>query len=308
MKAPSDTLWGTHRELAGPDIGGQVRFPPCLTTDCHTHVAGDGIAIPFVTPRAYTPSVASPREILRMMDSIGIARVVIVQMSVYGTDNRYLLEALGILGERARGVIQIGEGIGAEELDSMHARGVRGVRINLNTTGQNDPGRAVRELRMAAEKCARNDWHIQLFTTPQVLERIEDTLRTLPVPIVFDHFGLLSVRNRGSMAEQIVRELLAEGRAWVKLSGTYRLDAPGETDAIAALARDLYEAGPEQVVWGSDWPHTPPHANSGLLDPAPQPYRDIDPRDMLRTVAQFFDATEQHRAILEENPARLYDF
>ncbi len=90
MKTPSDAMRNAHRDPTDSNVSPETRFPPRLTTDCHTHVAGDGVAIPFVSPRAYTPCVASPQDIVRMMDRAGIARVVIVQMSVYGTDNRYL--------------------------------------------------------------------------------------------------------------------------------------------------------------------------------------------------------------------------
>jgi predicted TIM-barrel fold metal-dependent hydrolase len=45
------------------------------------------------------------------------------------------------------------------------------------------------------------------------------------------------------------------GRAWVKLTGTYRM-ATGPTFADAApMARALIAAAPDRLIWGSDYPH-----------------------------------------------------
>ena len=52
------------------------------------------------------------------------------------------------------------------------------------------------------------------------------SLAALPVPVVFDHFGLLSPVARGGGAERTLMDLLARGQGWVKVSGTYRLTPP----------------------------------------------------------------------------------
>lgn len=281
-------------------------FPPKGCTDCHTHIALD--RYPMASPRAYTPANASASDMRLMMDKTGIDRIVVVQMSVFGTDNACMMDGIAELGACARGVVQLAEGTKGAALDDLQKRGVRGIRVNLNTTGLNTPEQARKRLGVASELCARNGWHLQLFTSAPVIAALEAELGNLPVPIVFDHFGLLPVLARGGDAERTIRNLLAQGRGWVKVSGTYRLDHPGEKVAIAALARDLYADNPDHIVWGSDWPHAPHHANLAQENPAAQPYRDIDPRDMLATIAEWFDDGKDQHKILVENPARLYDF
>ncbi|MCA2012173.1 amidohydrolase family protein [Cereibacter sphaeroides] len=283
-------------------------FPPPLATDCHTHVAGDAAVYPMVSPRAYTPEIASPQDMRAMMDRIGTERIVLVQMSVFGTDNRCMMDGISALGGCARGVAQIDEATSNAELDAMHAGGVRGIRVNLNTTGLNDPDLARKRLALAAEKCLRNGWHLQLFTTPAVIVSVADQLGDLPVPVVLDHFGLLPVVDRGSEGERVLRNLLASGRGWVKVSGTYRLDQPARKPEIAALARDLYATNPDAVVWGSDWPHAPHHNNVAQANPPRLPFQNIDPRDMLATIRDWFDDPADWQRILVTNPARLYDF
>lgn len=281
-------------------------FPPKGCTDSHTHIALN--RYPMTSPRAYTPANASAGDMRAMMDQTGIDRIVVVQMSVFGTDNTCMMDGIEQLGACARGVVQLDEGTSGAALDALHKQGARGIRVNLNTTGLNTPEQARKRLSVASEMCARHNWHLQLFTSAPVIAALTAELGNLPVPIVFDHFGLLPVLDRGGIAERTIRDLLAQGRGWVKISGTYRLDHPTEKAAISTLARDLYAENPRNIVWGSDWPHAPHHANIAQENPEPQPYRDIDPRKMLTTIAEWFDREDDRKAILVDNPARLYDF
>lgn len=283
-------------------------FPPRLSTDCHTHLVGDPSRYLMISPRSYTPSVASPEDMRAMMDRVEIARIVVVQISVFGTDNACMIDGMRALGDCARGVVQVDAGISGAKLDALHSAGVRGIRANLNTAGIRDPDQARQRLAVAADACTRNGWHLQIYTSPSVIAPLGPVLKSLPVPVVIDHFGLLPVRARGGEAENVMLDLLTSGRGWVKISGTYRLDHPEATPEIAALARDLYRANPENIVWGSDWPHPPAHNSAPEADPSPKPYRDIDPVDMLATIGAWFGDPADQERILVSNPARLYDF
>ena len=284
----------------------QTTFPPLGCTDCHTHIALN--RYPMTSPRAYTPANASAADMRAMMDRTGIDRIVVVQMSVFGTDNACMMDGIAELGPCARGVVQLDGDTPPARLDELHRGGARGIRVNLNTTGLNRPDLARERLAVAERLCARNGWHLQLFTSAKVIAELAEDLRHLTVPVVFDHFGLLPVFDRDGAAERVIRKLLAQAQGWVKVSGTYRLDHPEETAAIKSLARDLYAENPANIVWGSDWPHAPHHAGTAQEDPAPQPYRDIDPKDMLATITAWFDDAANRQAILVDNPARLYDF
>src|SRR5258706_14394905 len=71
--------------------------------DCHTHIF-EPRSFPFVPERSYTPEPASIQEMRAMHRALHVDRVVLVQPSVYGTDNACLLDAIRRLGRRARGV------------------------------------------------------------------------------------------------------------------------------------------------------------------------------------------------------------
>ncbi len=275
-----------------------------MTTDCHVHVIGDPAIFPMMSPRIYTPLQASKGKLQNMMRRVGIDRVVIVQLSVYGTDNACMVDAMPAFGGSVRGVIHTSPDTTAAELDDYHAKGVRGIRLNLHSAGVYDSDTARQHLKDTSAQCARNGWHLQLFTSPRIIEELEADIAACPVPVVLDHFGMLPTRARGGASEHAVRRLLSGGHIWIKLSGTYRLDHP---DA-GGLARDLFADNPDQLVWGSDWPHTPQHAGILQNDPESLPFHDLDPADLLRSFRGWFDADRAVERLLSDNPARLYDF
>ena len=77
--------------------------------DCHVHVFGSAAEFPFAAKRGYTPPPASAAELLALQEALHLWRVVIVQPSVYGSDNSCTLDGMRRLGARARGVAVIDE-------------------------------------------------------------------------------------------------------------------------------------------------------------------------------------------------------
>ncbi len=78
-------------------------FPPPNSCDCHVHVIGPKGRFPLPANRRYTPSDATAAELAAMLKRLGMARVVIVQPSFYGTDNACTLDGIAQLGN-ARGI------------------------------------------------------------------------------------------------------------------------------------------------------------------------------------------------------------
>jgi predicted TIM-barrel fold metal-dependent hydrolase len=262
--------------------------------DCHVHVFGPASRYPYSPARAYTPPAASVEQLVSLHDSIGIERVVIVQPSPYGTDNSCTLDAAKRLGRCARAVVVVDE---TSNLDEMHRSGARGIRVNLYTAGQNDPAAALAALQDAARRAKPLGWHVQVFTTISLIEKLESALQDLAVPLVVDHFGLPQEQK----IDPLLR-LVRRGSAYVKLSATHRFPADP-----APLARALAEANPAQVLWGTDWPH--PGGAHGLRPrDTLQPFDAVDDRAALARLAAWFPDANLRRKILVENPARLYDF
>lgn len=271
----------------------QGRLPPgsCYT---HLHVFEAVDRYPLSPTRGYTPATASLADYRMLMDAVGIERAVLIQPSVYGTDNRALLDALELDGGRTlRGIVVVAPEIPDTKLDRMHALGVRGIRIN--TTNPNGlPLSAVTEFD---RRLHARGWHLQLQIDIQRFVDIDDWLNALTVPVVIDHFGLVDVNGGvGGAAFTRLLRLVERGRCYVKVSAPYRLSASINAPYadMTMYARALVDANPRRVLWGTDWPHP------DLLRPMP------DDADLARLVADWMPDAENRRRVLVDNPSALY--
>ena len=297
---------------AGRAIHGVRHTPPAFTVprgacDCHVHVFGPAGRFPFAPTRRYTPGDASVEDLQALHRALHIERTVVVQPSPYGTDNACTLDALRRLGHRARGVAVIDDTASARALADMHAAGIRGVRVNLETYGERDPAVAGRALQAAAARVAPLGWHVQTFTNLDVLSALHDTLLALPVTLVIDHFGHAeAARGVAQPGFDALLALLRSGKVYVKISAAYRLSHDADCADVAPLARAMIDANSERIVWGSDWTHT----DSRKRDPAViQPFHPIDDGAALNRLAGWADDNATNlKKILVDNPARLYQF
>lgn len=282
---------------------------PSEGCDCHVHVFGDAAAFPFASRRGYTPPSASPEELLALQQALNLSRVVIVQPSVYGSDNSCTLDGMRLLGPRARGVAVIDAATPNSTLDEMHRAGIRGVRVNLATAGESDPAQARRSLGEMAARVAPLGWHVQLYTELSVIAALQEEVARLGVPVVFDHFG--GATAAGGVEQPGFAALLAlvgAGHAYVKVSAAYRSsDKAPAYDDMAPLARALIAANPDRILWGSDWPHPHAAAPGASLDEIAAFY-DIDDGLALNQLQRWAPRAAIRRKILTANPARLYDF
>ncbi|MCK8783469.1 amidohydrolase family protein [Roseomonas sp. NAR14] len=271
------------------------RAPPG-STDCHFHINGPYDRYPLDAGRSYTPPEALVPQYRRMAEILGLDRHVVVQPSVFGTDNRCTLDSLDLLGRAdSRAIVVIDEGIDDAALRDMAGRGAVGVRFNA-VSGNGTP---LAQLDALARRLAPLGWHIQIYARGEQLIGLAPALQRLPVPVVLDHMGgVQSSRGVASPEFRALLGLLESGRAWVKLSG-YRSSSQGHpyTD-VAPMARALLAAAPERCVWGTDWPHP------NLYGDTPMP----DDGELLDRLGEWAPTEALRRQVLVENPARLYGF
>jgi predicted TIM-barrel fold metal-dependent hydrolase len=283
---------------------------PAGACDCHTHIHGDPEKFPFFAGRVYTPEPASPEEMAALHKALHIERVVIVTPSVYGTDNSATLFGMKFRGNTARGVAVIDDKTKESDLDAMGQAGIRGIRVNLATSGVNDPGVGRKRLETAIARVKGRGWHVQVYTNLPLLSSVKDVIASSPVPVVFDHFGgaesSLGLEQPG-WADLI--EVVKAGKAYVKISGAYRLSklAPDYPDAVP-FARALIAANADRIVWGTDWPHpnstTSPDKKPTDLTPLYQ----IDDGRLFNQLPVWAPDAGIRKKILVDNPARLYGF
>ena len=268
---------------------------PAGAVDAHAHVIGGPPAWPWVEGRAYTPPPAPAAAYLAMLDAVGLAHGVLVQVSVHGLDNRLLLETLAAHPGRLRGVVAPALGLADGAYQAMRDAGTVGVRLNTLS----GPGGCRLDQLADYSALARDwGWHLQFLLDARALPPIRRAIDRLEVPVVIDHMGHLPTTEGVDAAGFAELLSLVRDGAWVKLSGAYRLSAePGppyaDTDDFAGA---LVDAAPGRCVWGSDWPHVDLHRSMPTVG------------ELLDTLARWVPDAAARDRILVDNPRRLYGF
>ena len=273
--------------------------------DTHVHVIGDSAHYPMVFDRYYTPGPANTADLKEHLANQALGRVVIVQPSVYGTNNQCLLDALSVFGPNAKGIAVLDENMTDSALQQMDAQGIRGVRLNFESSANRQTHHLQAALHHWSSRIASLGWHIQIYAPFEMIAACAGTIRTLPTPVVLDHFALWPVTKSETSAERSILQLLTEGHVYIKLSASYRLPAFAATDLQQIVYR-LLQAQPERLLWGSDWPHT--NREPGVHRHAISRYRAISPDQLLDERSQWLHTPELQHQVLVVNPATLYRF
>lgn len=271
---------------------------PANACDTHFHLFGPEEKFPYSPDRAYTPPDAPLERLLAMHDRLGVSRGVVVQGNAHGTDNSALLDALAREPERLRAVAIVKSDVSDDELGIMAKAGVRALRFHHMPKGKGYSAQGLKSFAALAPRMARLGLHVQFMMDVNYLEEALPYFQGWALPIVIDHMGNIdAARGIDQSGFKLMCDLLAEGELWVKLSGAYRISKryPDYPDA-QAFHQALVKANPEQVVWGSDWPHP------RMEDPMP------DDGHLLDLFNAWTPDETLRRRILVNNPARLYGF
>jgi predicted TIM-barrel fold metal-dependent hydrolase len=277
--------------------------------DSHVHIVGSLERYPQLPSRTYLAGPASLENLRRLATPRDISRFVIVQPSFYGTDNTLLLETLDILGARGRGVVVVEpDAISGETLADYAASGVRGLRINLYSILGTEERRLDREFAACVEIARMMDWHIEVIAPIATLMAHFDMLLRSHVPVVIDHYGVYGRSTPQTVEGLQLLELLQHQHVWIKLSAPYRVsDNPLETHPNGAWLAAILAAAADRCVWGSDWPHTPPHeAQKGSEIPGVN--RPLSYEQLVEDFLTALPSIELAERIMHDNPDRLYGF
>ncbi len=265
---------------------------PVGAWDCHAHVFGPFDRFPLKPDRAYTPDLATGADWRRMHDAIGISRGVLVQASVYGTDNSATLAALAELGPAYRGVAVVSPDISADDLKALHRDGIRGIRLSDTMIG----AVSTANMEKMAERLKPLGWHIQLLVDASTRQDLVDRATKAAVPVIWDHLAGMPASK--GVDDPGYRHFLDAFRSssnlWVKVSGPYLDKALRPPYAASTpLAKALVAAAPDRCVWGTDWPH-------------PASDHSIDDAGLMDLLATWVPDAATRKRILVDNPPRLY--
>lgn len=271
--------------------------PPLGAVDAHCHVFGPSDLFPFHPRRKYTPCDAPKEKLFELRDHLGFSRNVIVQASCHGSDNTALIDALHSSGELARGVSVLSPEVTDQELKQLDESGVRAVRFNfVKRLVDSTP----KEVFIAlANRVKALGWHVVVYFESPDLTDLRPFLELLAKDqvVVVDHMGRPDV-GKGIASEEFeafISLLRNNENIWTKVSCPERLtQLAHDYSDVVPFARELVEAFPNRVLWGTDWPH--PNMKSHVPD-------DGNLVDVIPKIA-LTPKLRQH--LLVDNPMRLY--
>jgi 2-pyrone-4,6-dicarboxylate lactonase len=283
-------------QCAGPQL--DVKKPklalPAKSADCHCHVFGPRDRYPWAENRLYTPPNVTLDDYLAMLETTGFERGVMVQTGLYGTDNRFIVDAIGAHPDKLRGIALIGEHTSDKELRHLAECGVRGFRVNRTAK----TGLAFDVARRLTERTREYGWHVQFLLDVEDHPDLDTLLGSFATEVVIDHMGRPDpARGVNAPGFQALIRLLKSGRGWAKLSAPYRTSKrPPPYPDMTPFAHALVAAASHRLVWGSDWPHV-------LLE-TQMP----NDGDLVDQIAIWVPDAAVRKRILVDNAEQLYGF
>jgi len=269
--------------------------------DCHSHVFGPFEEFPPSQQRSYDPPEAPIEELESVWRDIGIDRAVLVQSSIYGPDHRVLLAALQRDPKTRRGVAILDHSVKEAELEELHTKGIRAVRLHWvqHLLADHNRSEAAKVAKVSAlnERIAPLRWHIEIHLDAADLKILKLLRLPSDIPVVIDHMARIDLSAPESEAQLGLLCLLLENPVfWIKLSGGDRLAQQRDDlrDALKVMTA-IFRVAPDRCVWGLDWPHV----------------NLSNKRSDLCLSQLLVEATGEEqvlRKVLKDNPARLYGF
>ncbi|HEX9192931.1 MAG TPA: amidohydrolase family protein [Burkholderiales bacterium] len=272
----------------------KLRLPEAAC-DAHVHVFGPHSEFPFAEGRPFTPADAPKEKLFAMHALMGIAHCVIVQSTCHGFDNAVTADAIAAKKGAYCGVALVPPTVEDAELERLDALGFCGVRFNfMKHLGKNA---GIGEAIALGGRLAKLDWHLQVHFESSLIDELAPWLKRSPVPVVIDHMGRVDASlGVDQPAFRKLLDLMRDKKFWVKVSGSERISRrpPPHEDAIP-FARKLVSEFGDRVLWGTDWPHP-------NLDRIP------DDGMLVDLLSEIAPSEAQRRALLVDNPQRLYRF
>lgn len=237
-----------------------------MTTDCidaHVHVwTPDTERYPLAsgfTKAQMKLASFTPEELFAHSKPAGVSRVVLIQMSYYKTDNRYMTDMMaghpGVFGGVA--IVDETKPAVCATMKALATQGVRGFRLytdRANAESWRDSDDMKRMWSCAADECLA----MCLLANPDALPAVQAMCRAFPkTRVVIDHFARIGVSGTVNDADldQLCR--LAEFESvFVKTSAFYALGAKKapykDLGSMVQRLRDTF--GASRLMWASDCP------------------------------------------------------
>jgi len=236
--------------------------------DTHLHaISSDVVTYPLAPIGGHQSDWSRERPVdvagvLRSMDDAGVAKAIVVQAStVYGHDNRYVVDSVRAHPDRFVGVYSI-DALAADavaQIDRWQAEGLAGFR--LFTTGSTMPGQS----DWLGHERSYSAWaHAEALGIPVCLQMTMEGLPALrsllerfpQVRVLLDHCARPDLSDGPPYAAAgALFDLAAFSGVYLKLTNrTLAASAAGRSNAAAFLEKIVAVFGARRIAWGSNFP------------------------------------------------------
>ena len=230
--------------------------------DAHVHVWNRDVAkYPLsdkFKPSDMQPASFTPDELLAHCRPAGVERIVLIQMSFYEFDHRYMNEVMAAYPGVFSGValIDFRATDVASRMKELAHKGMRGFRLHSKGDAKDwvsDPGMATLWQTADSEGLA-----VCPLIDSTDLPYVDALCKKFPgTTVVVDHFARVGIS--GEIDQQRLAELCRLARfpnVHVKTSAFYALGKKKPPyDDLAMMIRQVVDAfGPERLMWASDCP------------------------------------------------------
>ncbi|MCH7789929.1 MAG: amidohydrolase [Acidobacteria bacterium] len=234
-----------------------------MIIDAHTHIiAADRDRYPFRRPaggglRWPEEHPLSVEGLIKEMNDAGVGAAIVVQPSVYGTDNRYVIEsAAGSDRLVAIAIVDVDDGHFDETANLCAQRRCGGVRlfdVPPSEPSFLDDGRAT----AVAKTIAAAGGRVCVCALEPALGRVASLAASIPnTTLVLEHCGFADFTDGPPFARaQPLFDLASHPGVVLKVTPTSLLEAETagveSSEVVAALAEHF---GADRLMWGSDSP------------------------------------------------------
>lgn len=284
--------------------------------DTHIHLL-DPVAFPYSSERTYMPPAALPKDLFAVSQANNF---LLVQATVE-KDEEGLLHQLTILplsepSRTFRGALMIDSTNLEREVAALnsnsirlHAAGVRCLRIHGHfQSPSNDLCQRVTSILdgPVAAVARGHQWSISMRLPLETWAALTETLEAYcsDMKIIAEHGGSFTWPLSDIQISQFETflDMLRRRLIYVKLGALHRRVAPGiPISELSPAIKAMAEAGPKQLLWGSDWPHV----NTGGNADIETPFHQVDESAELEVIRRSM-SEECFHAMLRTTPEFLF--
>jgi predicted TIM-barrel fold metal-dependent hydrolase len=302
--ATTTTAPALVRVLGAPRTASQPSPEPSTPTtptnevgwiDAHVHVWPKlSTTYPLASdykPTDVVPNSFTPEELFQHCRLAFVQRVVLIQMSFFGFDNRYMLDSIARYPKFLSGVAIVDHQ--AKDLrDTMvrlRAEGVRGYRLYANAKNVSEwkNSNGVKDL---FNICAETNQAACLLSDPEALPEIETFIAQYPdTTVVIDHFSRIGMRGKVEAKDlEALNRLARFKKTFVKTSAFYALGLKkAPYNDLLPLIKSLRDSfGADRLMWASDCPYQ-----------VQEPHKYEDSLAVIRDLADFLSDNEKKRIL-----------